>query len=69
VPALLAGGVKIPATNNKTQTTIAPPLTQGGAGGVKIPATNNKILYNNDKTLQQKLRKIQTTIASISNCK
>ena len=43
------------------------PAYQGGAGGVKIPATNNKILYKNDKTLQQKLRKIQAAEASQRN--
>ena len=45
----------------------SPPYQGGAGGGLKYSATHNKIPYNNDKTLQQKLRKIQAAEASQRN--
>ena len=55
------GGLKYETITEQTKKTLLlPPLPRGGLGGVKI-------LYNNDKTLQQNLRKIQATEASHRN--
>jgi len=54
------GGLKSKQPTKKLKKHSYSPPYQGGLEGVKI-------LYNNDKTLQQKLRKIQATEASHRN--